>query len=67
MKSVIGGTIGFVAGFVVGILIFEVAWPNDQSWPDAAVFGIAVLGALLGSSLFRRLGHGAPDRRASLQ
>ena len=67
MKSVIGGTLGFVAGFVVGILIFEVAWANDESWPDAAVFGVAVFGALIGSSLFRRLGHHGPDGHVSAQ
>jgi len=67
VKSVIGGMLGFIVGFAVGILIFEVAWANDASWPDAAIFGVAVFGALVGSSLSRRLGHRAPDRHASAQ
>jgi hypothetical protein len=54
MKSVIGGTLGFIVGLTIGILIFEVAWPNDYEWPIALEFGIAVFGALLGSSLLRR-------------
>jgi hypothetical protein len=69
VKSVIGGMLGFIVGFAVGILIFEVAWANDESWPDAAIFGVAVFGALVGSSLSRRVGHraGARDRHASAQ
>jgi uncharacterized membrane protein AbrB (regulator of aidB expression) len=54
MKGVIGGTLGFVVGLTVGILIFEVAWSNSYEWPVALEFGLAVLGALVGSSLLRR-------------
>ena len=69
VKSVIGGMLGFIVGFAVGILIFEVAWANEASWPDAAIFGVAVFGALVGSSLSRRVGHraGTRDRHASAQ
>jgi hypothetical protein len=35
----------------VGVLLVEVAFANDQSWPDAVPVGLAVLGWLTGKTL----------------
>ena len=60
--AVLGGILGAIAGFVVGILFTEVIFANDASWPDVVPFALAVAGILAGSALGRRLGqsHGAP-------
>jgi len=52
--NVVGGILGAVLGFAVGILFTEVIFANDQSWPDVVPFALAVLGVLVGSSLGRR-------------
>jgi hypothetical protein len=52
--KVVGGIVGAVAGFAVGVLFTEVIFANDQSWPDVVPFALAVLGALVGSTLGRR-------------
>src|SRR5437660_4839219 len=58
--SVLGGIVGAVLGFFVGIVFTEVIFVNNQSWPDVVPFALAVIGAFVGSSLGRR----ARSRRA---
>ena len=62
--KVIGGILGAIVGFAVGILFTEVIFANDQSWPDVVPFGLAVLGSLTGSSLGRRFAHRSRDAGA---
>ena len=45
----LGGIVGVVLGFTVGILLVEVIFPNDASWPDVAPFALAVAGWPLGT------------------
>lgn len=47
----VGAIVGVVVRFAVAVLFTEVIFANDQSWPDVVPFALAVLGALLGSSL----------------
>lgn len=63
--KVVGGIVGAVVGFAVGILFTEVIFANDQSWPDVVPFALAVLGTLVGSSLGRRFSdaRAAPSSR----
>ena len=51
--ALLGGLLGAVAGFVIGILLTEVAFTSDASWPDVVPFALAVLGWLVGSSTVR--------------
>ena len=60
--KVVGGIVGVVVGFAVGVLFTEVIFANDQSWPDVVPFALAVLGALVGASLGRRFAA-APSSR----
>jgi uncharacterized membrane protein YfcA len=63
MKTV-GGILGVVVGFAVGILFTEVIFANSKSWPDVVPFALAILGGLLGSSLGRRFAtRRAPSAR----
>jgi hypothetical protein len=48
---VVAGVIGALIGATVGVLLVEVAFANDQSWPDAVPVGLAVLGWLTGKTL----------------
>jgi hypothetical protein len=59
--AILGGLIGLIVGFVVGILLVEVLFANNASWPDVVPFGLAVLGWLVGSSFVRRRRGHAPD------
>ena len=36
--AVIGGILGALIGFAVGILFTEVIFANNQSWPDVGLF-----------------------------
>jgi hypothetical protein len=45
--------VGGILGFAVGILLTEVVFPNDKSWPDVVPFALAVAGILAGSALGR--------------
>jgi len=54
----LGGIIGAIVGFVVGILLTEVIFANGKSWPDVVPFALAVAGILAGSALGRRLTQG---------
>jgi len=47
--------VGAIAGFAIGILLVEVIFTNNQSWPDVVPFVLAILGALLGSRAVRWL------------
>ncbi|HET7745373.1 MAG TPA: hypothetical protein VFK76_11610 [Gaiellaceae bacterium] len=52
--KVVGVVAGAVVGFVLGIIL-EVTFANDKGgWADVVPFALAVLGALVGSSLARR-------------
>ena len=62
---VLGGIVGVLVGFVVGILLVEVIFPNNQSWPDAVPFGLAVFGWLVGTTLGRRVHLHGPASRLS--
>jgi uncharacterized membrane protein YfcA len=62
--KVVGGILGVLAGFAVGIVFTEVIFANDKSWPDVVPFALAILGGLVGSSLGRRLAtRRAPSAR----
>lgn len=52
--KIVGGIVGVVVGFAVGVLFTEVIFANDQSWPDVVPFALAVLGWLVGTSLAAR-------------
>jgi ABC-type antimicrobial peptide transport system permease subunit len=53
--ALLGGILGLIAGFAVGILFTEVIFSNDKSWPDAVPIALAVLGALAGAAAARRV------------
>jgi len=53
--AVLGGILGVIAGFAVGILFTEVIFANNQSWPDVVPIALAVIGALAGAAAGRRL------------
>ena len=52
--KIAGGIVGAILGFVVGILLTEVIFANDESWPDVVPFGLAVVGILAGTQLAAR-------------
>jgi ABC-type antimicrobial peptide transport system permease subunit len=53
--ALLGGILGVVVGFAVGILFTEVIFSNNQSWPDVVPVALAVIGALVGASAARHL------------
>ena len=59
---VLGGIVGVLLGFAVGIVLVEVIFANNQSWTDVVPFALAAAGWLIGSRVARRA-H--PVRRAS--
>jgi hypothetical protein len=59
--AILGGILGAVAGFAIGILFTEVIFSSKESWPDVVPFALAVLGILAGSSLGRRLRSRRPE------
>lgn len=61
----LGGIIGAIVGFVVGILLTEVIFANGKSWPDVVPFALAVAGILAGSALGRRFTQGRAGDAAS--
>jgi hypothetical protein len=61
----LGGIIGAIVGFVVGILLTEVIFANGKSWPDVVPFALAVIGVLAGSALGRRFSQGRARDAAS--
>jgi hypothetical protein len=52
--QVLGAVVAGIVGFGVGILVTEVIFANDKSWPDVVPIALAVLGGLVGASLGRR-------------
>jgi uncharacterized membrane protein YfcA len=50
----VGGVLGVIIGFTLGILLVEVIFANSKSWPDVVPVALAVAGGLIGSSLGRR-------------
>ena len=52
-----GGIVGAVVGFAISVVFTEVIFANSQEWPIAINAGLTVLGALVGTSLTRRLLH----------
>jgi len=53
--AVLGGILGAIVGFAIGVTLTEVVFPNGKSWPDVVAFGFAVAGIGIGSALGRRL------------
>lgn len=58
--SLVGMILGAIVGFAIGILFVEVVFSNNQSWPDVVPFVLAVLGALAGRELARRMRASQP-------
>lgn len=60
----LGGIVGAIVGFAIGILFVEIIFSNNQSWPDVVPFALAVAGALAGSAGVERLrlARGATSR-----
>ena len=46
--------LGGIIGATVGILLVEVVFANNQSWPDVVPVALAVAGWLTGTALVRR-------------
>ena len=54
----LAGVVGAIAGFVLGILLVEVAFASHSGWTDVVPFALGVFGWLVGSTLVRhRRGH----------
>jgi ABC-type antimicrobial peptide transport system permease subunit len=53
--AVLGGFVGAIVGFAVGIFFTEIIYSSTQGWTDVVPFALAVLGILVGSALGRRL------------
>jgi hypothetical protein len=60
----LGGVVGAIAGFVIGILLVEVAFASHSGWTDVVPFALGVFGWLVGSSLVRRRRDHAPVVRS---
>jgi uncharacterized membrane protein YccC len=55
--ALLGGILGVIAGFAVGVLFTEVIFSNNESWPDVVPVALAVIGALAGAAGGRRFGR----------
>jgi len=53
----LGRIVGAILGFAIGILLTEVIFSNNQSWPDVVPFALAVVGIVAGSALGRRFAN----------
>jgi uncharacterized protein YqgC (DUF456 family) len=53
----LGGIVGAILGFVIGVLITEVIFDIHESWSNAVAFGLAVVGMLAGSAVGRRFAN----------
>ena len=58
--AVIGGILGALIAFAVGILFTEVIFATNQSWPDVVPFALAIAGIFVGSTLGRRVRAARP-------
>lgn len=58
--ALLGSIVGAMAGFVVGVVIVEVAVESHTGWTDVVPFALGVLGWLVGSALVRRRRGHAP-------
>jgi ABC-type phosphate/phosphonate transport system permease subunit len=58
--AILGGIFGAIVGFVIGILLSEVLFANNASWPDVVPFALGVFGWLVGTALVRRRRGHAP-------
>jgi ABC-type phosphate/phosphonate transport system permease subunit len=58
--AILGGIFGAIVGFVIGILLTEVLFANNASWPDVVPFALGVFGWLVGTALVRRRRGHAP-------
>ncbi|HEY2374191.1 MAG TPA: hypothetical protein VGH82_16850 [Gaiellaceae bacterium] len=61
--TLLGGIVGAIIGFAIGVLFTGVLFANNASWPDVVPFALGVLGWLVGSSLVRRRRDHAPVPR----
>jgi hypothetical protein len=52
--AVLGGIVGAIVGFAIGVVFTEVIFANNHEWPIIVPFGLAVLGWLVGSTSVRR-------------
>ncbi len=52
--AVMGGIVGAILGFAVGVVFTEVIFANNQDWPNVVPFALAVAGWLAGSAWVRR-------------
>jgi hypothetical protein len=48
------GLLGALLGAIIGVLLVEVVFANNQSWPDVVPVALAVLGWLAGTTLVQR-------------
>jgi hypothetical protein len=46
--------LGAAIGFAIGIVLVEIIFANDASWPDVVPFGLGVAGWLVGGNLVGR-------------
>lgn len=53
--TILGGIVGAVVAFAIGILFTEVIFANNQSWPDVIPWVLGLLGFLLGREAVRHL------------
>jgi hypothetical protein len=53
----LGGIVGVICGFALGIVFTEVIFPNGAGWPDVVPFALAVAGWPLGTGATEWLHH----------
>jgi positive regulator of sigma E activity len=58
---VLAGILGVIVGFVVGVVLTEVVFPNNQDWPIVVPFALAVAGWLAARAWLRRIRAGHDD------
>jgi positive regulator of sigma E activity len=59
--AVIGGILGALFGFAIGVFFTEIVFANNHEWPIIVPFGLAVFGWLVGSTLARRFANRKAD------
>ena len=47
--------LGGAAGFTIGIVLVEIVFANNASWPDVVPFALGVAGWLIGDAAGQRL------------